>query len=142
MTLGVDASVAVKWYFDEPDTDKARLVLDSGHLLVAPSLIVVEVANVAWKKQRRGEANPGQVRSLADELPDSFLLIPEERLVGRALAIAEEIDHPVYDCLYLAASERWNAPLITHDKRLLEKIKNTVWARIVVALSEYETRQH
>ena len=134
--------MAVKGYFEEPVTDKARQVLDSAHLLVAPSLIIVEVANVAWKKQRRGEATSDQIRLLGEGLADSFLLIPEDRLIGRALAIAEEIDHPVYDCLYIAASERWNAPLITHDKRLLEKIGNTAWNRIAIPLSEFEARQH
>jgi predicted nucleic acid-binding protein len=30
-----------------------------------------------------------------------------------------ELDHPVYDCFYLALAERERAPLISADKRLL-----------------------
>lgn len=34
-----------------------------------------------------------------------------------ALALAQELDHPVYDCLYLALVEREKRPLVTADRR-------------------------
>lgn len=43
-------------------------------------------------------------------------------MIGRALKIARQIDHPVYDCLYLATAERWEADFVTADKRLGRKL--------------------
>ena len=45
MILAIDASVAVKWFIDEPRRDQARDVLVRDFDLVAPDLILVEVAN-------------------------------------------------------------------------------------------------
>jgi predicted nucleic acid-binding protein len=48
----VDASVAVKWFADEPLFGKARELQQ--HSLAAPDLIFAEVANVMWKLWRKG----------------------------------------------------------------------------------------
>jgi predicted nucleic acid-binding protein len=45
MILVIDASVALKWFVDEPRRDQTRDVLGSDFDLVAPDLILVEVAN-------------------------------------------------------------------------------------------------
>ena len=36
----------------------------------------------------------------------------------RASTIALELDHPVYDCIYLACTEIEGVPLVTADRRL------------------------
>ena len=46
------------------------------------------------------------------------MLYPSAELVAHASAIAFEIDHPVYDCLYLACAEVEGAPLVTADGKL------------------------
>jgi predicted nucleic acid-binding protein len=43
--------------------------------------------------------------------------------VERALEIAVAIDQPVYDCLYIATAERFEAPLVTDDRKLLAAIR-------------------
>ncbi len=40
-------------------------------------------------------------------------------LANRALSLAIELQHPIYDCFYLALAQRENALLITADERLL-----------------------
>jgi predicted nucleic acid-binding protein len=40
----VDASVAVKWYLEEPESEAALILLDGSFELHAPDLIYVEVA--------------------------------------------------------------------------------------------------
>ena len=55
-------------------------------------------------------------------LPFAALALDEE-LRGRALAIAVDLNHPIYDCFYLALAEREHAPLISADKRLLAAAK-------------------
>jgi predicted nucleic acid-binding protein len=135
MTLVIDASVALKWYLDEPHAEEARAILASDELLVAPEIIIAEVANAAWLRLNKGDIAVDQARALLAELPGAFLaLVPAAALVVRALEIATELRHPVYDALYLATSESWNAPLVTADARLLAKSAASRWANQVRAL--------
>jgi hypothetical protein len=48
--LIIDASVAVKWFVSEEASDKADEVSASNHTLLAPRLIVIEVANALARK--------------------------------------------------------------------------------------------
>ncbi|MGJ3628099.1 type II toxin-antitoxin system VapC family toxin [Sphingomonas sp. MMS24-JH45] len=50
----IDASVAVKWFVPEEDSDRAFKIV-ALHQLCAPSLLRTEVGNAIWKKLRRGE---------------------------------------------------------------------------------------
>ena len=45
---------------------------------------------------------------------------PHRHLQAEALALACHLDHPVYDCLYLALARRVAALLLTADQRLLQ----------------------
>ena len=69
----VDASVAVKWLVDEPQSDKAANLLEDGLLLAAPELIYVEVANALWAIARRGNIGVGDLREALDLLADAPL---------------------------------------------------------------------
>jgi predicted nucleic acid-binding protein len=121
----VDASVAVKWVIGEAGSDRAAQLLD-GRPLHAPSLLFVEAANALWAMARRGaipaEAPEAAVAWLvraplhvADELPTR---------VGRALALATELGHPVYDCIYLALAVELTASLVTADARLVRAVRS------------------
>ena len=119
MKLIVDASVAVKWLFIEEGTVEARQLLAHRIVLYAPDFLLTEAANVIWKKARRKEITHTQpyLEELT-RLPDAVMLCPSADLVALASAIALEIDHPVYDCLYLACAEVEGAPLVTADGKL------------------------
>jgi len=120
MSLIVDASVAVKWFAAEEGSDRAEALLESREALIAPDLVLAEVSNVMWKKFRRGLLPPDQVVATARRLPQYFeQLIPIEELVERAAELTVTLDHPVYDCFYLALAERERLPLISADSRLL-----------------------
>lgn len=58
-------------------------------------------------------------------------------LAGRALAFAKDLKHPAYDCFYLALAEAEGAAFITNDKRLLNAVKGTKFAKHVVALEKW-----
>ena len=119
MKLIVDASIAVKWFFTESHTAEARRLLAHRIVLHAPSLILTEAANVIWKKARRKEipdAQPYLAELVA--LPDVVTLRPSAELIVPATAIALALDHPVYDCLYLACAEAEGVPLVTADRKL------------------------
>lgn len=124
MKLVVDASVAAKWLFAEPHTADARGVLGHRIDLYAPSLLLVEVANVIWKKARRREIPDAQPYLLElAALGDVVTLRSSAALILPATATALTLDHPVYDCIYLACAEVEGAPLVTADKKLQEAAK-------------------
>lgn len=119
MKLVVDASVAVKWFAAEEWTEESRRLLAAGVDRHAPDLILAETTNVLWKKARRGEieASHGYFREAAN-LPDVLVLHRSQDLFVRGSTIALDLDHPVYDCIYLACAEVEGAPLVTADRRL------------------------
>ena len=137
----VDASVALKWYLvDEPLAEEATAILRSADVLIAPELVIAETCNAAWRGVRVGRIDPTQAAEIARSLPQLFAtLIGSSALAERAMAIALTLDHVVYDCFYLAAAEASALPLITADSRLLTKVRNTVWARIVLRLADQPT---
>lgn len=119
MRVAVDASIAVKWFVTEQWTDESRRLLARNIERCAPDLILSETANVMWKKARRQEIQtPHRYFSEIRRLPDILLLRRCQELFVRASAIALEIDHPVYDCFYLACAEGDGVPLVTADKQL------------------------
>lgn len=50
MSWVVDASVAVKWVIPEVLSDAADRVRDGEDDILAPDLLLVEVANALWRK--------------------------------------------------------------------------------------------
>lgn len=121
MTIVVDASVCVKWVLAEPDSDDAEALLDQE--LVAPALWIVEAANVLWKRARRGELTADEVKERLGELiqaPITTLSIEDDILAAGELA--GRLDHPVYDCLYLAAAIREGCHVVTADRKFVSAV--------------------
>jgi predicted nucleic acid-binding protein len=54
-------------------------------------------------------------------------LCPLVGLAARALAIADELRHPAYDCFYLALAQARDARLITADRRFTGRLGGTPW---------------
>jgi predicted nucleic acid-binding protein len=123
MTIVVDASVAAQWVLDEPASERA-LALRNEEALIAPSLIASEIGSALWKAVRRGAVARADALTAMNTILIPFeALIPVEDLRNRALELAIELDHPIYDCFYLALAERERCPLVTADKRLLTATK-------------------
>jgi predicted nucleic acid-binding protein len=120
MSLIVDASVAVKWFVAEDGSAQAEALFENEDELVAPDFIMAEVGNAMWKKFRKGWLTEAQVTAAIERLPHYFgRAIPIGELASRATALALTLDHPIYDCLYLALAERERLPIVTADNRLL-----------------------
>jgi predicted nucleic acid-binding protein len=141
VTLVVDASVALKWYVTGPDSDVARAVFAGEEDVIAPELVVAEVCNASWRLLRRSEIDRTQHGRIAREIADMFSqLLPLRPLTPRASGLAHELDHPVYDCFYLALSEARDAALVTADRRLIGKVAGTPFAARTLHLSEAARR--
>ncbi len=136
MTLVVDASVAIKWYLEEPLSSAAQQLATVESELIAPDLIVAEVGNVLWKRLRLGEIAEAQAQAIAVALPRALAnLVPAAELLPMALTIAAVLDHPIYDCLYLALAERSDTRMVTADRRLADRVRATSWSSRVSSLT-------
>ncbi len=84
---------------------------------------------------RTGRLGAGDAVEAAAGLPALFdTLVPSAELVERACTLALGLDHPVYDCLYLALAEREGVALVTADRSLQEKAARGADALPVVLL--------
>ena len=120
MKYVVDASVAVKWVVTEDDTLVAMQLVTSGDELIAPDFVMIETANILWKKVRRKQIDTIQATTALTTVRLPFSrFVASAGLLERAVAIAFKLDHPVYDCLYLALADSEDAVLITADHRLV-----------------------
>jgi predicted nucleic acid-binding protein len=125
VTLVVDASVAALWVLEQDGSARASMLRDEGGL-IAPSLIAAEIGSAIWKAVRRGAVTRAEALVAMEAVLLPFeALFPTEQLRGRALALAMELEHPIYDCFYLALAERESAGLITADQRLLDVARRT-----------------
>jgi predicted nucleic acid-binding protein len=138
MTVVVHASVALKWYVSEDGSEAALALLESDERLIAPDLVVAELCNGAWRLIRRGELHRDQLAIIARGVQDAFsMLHGSASLAARAGAIALDLDHPVYDCFYLALSEIEDAPLVSADQRLIARTAETTFARRTLSLRKF-----
>jgi predicted nucleic acid-binding protein len=140
MNLVVDASVAAKWLFVEPDTGKARAILDSaesGELqLLAPEILPAEVANSLWKRTQRGDLDRASAMGLFDGFQRvEFKFCSVQELIEPALSIAFRQHHPVYDCLYVVLARREGCDLVTADERLFKAFARDSRVRLLRTLS-------
>lgn len=120
MTVVVDSSIAAKWVLPEEDSDRAVRLRDAENDFIAPTLIVAEIGNAIWKRVTwRDMARDEAGHALEIALSLLSRLLPSEQLARSALQLAVELQHPIYDCFYIALAQSERVPLVTADKRLL-----------------------
>jgi predicted nucleic acid-binding protein len=133
--LTVDASIAVKWVVDEPGHEAARAVLDPAVILNAPALLLAEVGNVLWKKLRQNRIDRRMADEAAVQVGDLVHFLHDVAvLYPRAVRLSLDLDHPIYDCFYLACAERAQTPLLTADRRLVNRLAGTEFEGLVRTL--------
>ena len=143
MMLVVDTSVAVKWVVPEngdgveADTGIALSLLPHG--LIAPDLMLVEFGNVMWKKVRKNEIPAEQAREALEILPTLVTFFPTRAFAVRAMEMSFDIDHPIYDCVFLALAEARGLAMVTADKKLLRACGASNFSDLVVDLMEPES---
>lgn len=124
MKYVLDASVAVKWVLPEADSAKAISLRDDYatgiHELIAPDVFKVEAAHALTRAERRGLLQHGEAISRMVSLMQSRPhLSPFSSLLPRAMEISSQMRIGVYDCLYVALSEREGCKIVSADQRLL-----------------------
>ena len=118
-TLILDASAALRLTLGEPLPEQWLERLQSATRVLAPALMQTEVANALWKLQRAQRLNNLKPQDL---LLDACALVDhfhdDRPLLLESIALAEHLQHPVYDCLYLTLARREAGAVLTADRKL------------------------
>ena len=119
-TLVLDASAVIRIVEGSEQAAALSEMVLNADLVLAPELMLTEVANALWRLQRAGQL---PVADLQRQFSQAAALVdhiePDRHLQVEALSLACHLNHPVYDCLYLALARREAAALLTADQRLL-----------------------
>ncbi len=121
----VDASVLVKWLVDEEFSTEAATLLDRGFTLLAPGLVFAEATNALWAMHRRGDMSAADLADAAKLLEDVPVSVPVSmlELAAGAARLAVDLEHPAYDCFYLALAIQRQYPVVTADIRFHDRVR-------------------
>ena len=121
----LDASFLVKLILEEPYSHEAYDIIE-GLLRRSEKLITVDIAlpetlNALWKHHviLKDISEKTLMEAVSDlmELWSKLDKIHIEELVKEAVEIAIKYNITIYDSLYLAAADKYNAGLATYDER-------------------------
>jgi predicted nucleic acid-binding protein len=118
VTLVVDASAIGAILFGEPEADAVEHRM-RGHLLVAPALIGLEVANMCVKRVRRAPERHKEVLAVLDVYA-RFRIREQEVEHAGVLRLAITNRLTAHDAAYLWLARHLGLPLVTLDARLGE----------------------
>jgi len=134
----VDASLALKWVLDEPDSQTAVILLDQwtdeGMSVIAPALFTYEVTNTLYRQVVAGKLAYEEAKQGLTELFSIGVLLKfslYEDISTQAMEFAHQLNLPAtYDAHYLALALHENCEYWTADKRLWNIVKGKFsWVR-------------
>jgi predicted nucleic acid-binding protein len=123
MSLVIDASLTLTWYFEDEATGAAEEVLDAvaERGAFVPPLWRLEVANAFQSgiKRRRIDAAYRDA-SLADleKLPITIDADTDAHVWTTTLRLSDRFGLTIYDACYLELAQRLNLPFATLDQEL------------------------
>ena len=122
----MDASVILKWFFKENHQEYAWRYLENSALqLLAPDFAFVECAGVIRRKIASNEVTLEQGKKSLQKMREIARLefIPILNLTHQAFEIANEIQHDLYDCIYLALAIHQQSVMVTADKKFYDCVQ-------------------
>jgi predicted nucleic acid-binding protein len=136
--LVCDAGILFKLLVAEPDTPLAFALAES-HQINVPELAFAEVGDGLWARVDSGVSRADDVVDLLVMLNGyDFKVHSIRRHIESALSIANSLDHPIHDCLYLALAESLKVPLVSADARFLDALRRAGYRSIEIkALAEF-----
>lgn len=126
-TLVLDASVIVKWYFKEQNSEKAIRIRDlyRNYIvdIIVPDLLYYEVTNVV---RFNNEITNRKKKRIINNL---FNINLETRILDKsdfldALNSAENSDTTIYDTIYYILAKKIDGKYITADQNFYNKIND------------------
>jgi predicted nucleic acid-binding protein len=132
-TYVVDASVAVKWFLPELDSEAACRLRDPSHKLLAPDYLWLEVNSVVCQRIQKKQILPEEGLQILPELKRfAIQLFPSADLLHSATHMAIETSTSFYDCLYLSLAVSQNAQMVTADRRFCRALDPNQFANRVM----------
>ena len=122
MNAILDVSAAYAIVTGGSGAESYSQIIATAKRVMAPDIYYSEASNAAWKYFHIEDAPVEIVFKLsiqAVSLIDHFL--PSNSLWQDALKLACDLEHPVYDCFYLVLAQKFEATLLTSDRKLLKK---------------------
>jgi predicted nucleic acid-binding protein len=124
----LDSCVIAAIFLPETITGKA-IEAAADHACVTVDLAFTEVANVAWKRAVHEGNDPASVKTRLDDsiafIRETCEVIPVHDLIAPSWDLACSHRITMYDALFVAASIRCSAPLVTADTRLAGAVRKT-----------------
>jgi predicted nucleic acid-binding protein len=116
---------------------QALALRDSADRIEAPDLILPEVLNTAWKKWRRGEMTIEETEIGLTGIINRLAVIHSSAdLRLRSMEFAFHLNHPAYDCFYLACAEATQSVLVTMDRALCDAAARAGFGHLVRHLAD------
>ena len=130
----LDSNVIAAIFFREDDVvPKAEKVIEESKILYTLDLAIAEIANVAWKKVvfggERMEVMEKVLSKCIEFITFVCQIVRSVELYDLAFKIAIEKKITAYDALYVAASKKYGAKLVTADRELAEKVGDVMLVR-------------
>lgn len=126
----IDASAALELLLQTTIATEVRSRLSHYSKICAPHLIDPEIAQVLRKAALSKRVDEGRCRLALDD----WRLLPVERyahdpLLPRVWELRQNVS--AYDAMYVALAESLDAPLLTHDARLVAGLGQLVRFELV-----------
>lgn len=136
-TLILDASVVVKWFSEEEDSETARSIRDKffkGVLNIAvPNLLFYEVANALRYNHVLTEKE--KIQAAKDVYAVEFDVVGlDDTLLTATLLTALKYEISFYDAVYIAVAKEADCRYITADAQLRKKVGE----KFIVPLFEWK----
>lgn len=134
--LVVDANIIVKLVCNEPGCIEAGERLRFEPTLTAPDWVLIEAAHALRRKSISGEFEPGDA---AYRFKAIQVFFEELQLSGplteKALSLSFELNHWVYDCIYLSCALDLGSKLLTADRKFWNAAKRAGYDEVIELLT-------
>jgi predicted nucleic acid-binding protein len=123
VSLVIDSSITLAWFFEDERTERADVVLRQVAKAgaVVPALWRLEIANALQSALRRKRINAAfRDASIADlrSFPIAVDSETDRHAWGTSLTLAERCQLTLYDAAYLELAQRLRLPLASLDQDL------------------------
>ena len=125
----IDASVVVKWFIEEIDSDKARFLRDKfidGKIeLTVPSLLYFEVLNALKYSQLFDQSELDDAGESLENYGFNVITIKDE-IRKHMIRVAVDHEMSIYDASYLGLSIGLGKIYYTADEKIIKKLPSTL----------------
>lgn len=138
----VDANIIVKWYIEEENSDKARILqlkfIEGEIDLLVPSLFYFEVLNALKYSKLFDQKELNQAAESIENYGFTVVTI-EEKIREKMVNVALNHDISIYDAAYIALSISLDKMLFTADGKIIKKLPNPLkeYVKHLVQVEEY-----